>query len=188
MTDTTNLAVLALQARARELIEDRDDNRHHLLEDAYRDAQIERDLAGCAAGARALGHEIDVSGGIVIPPAKQQFLQQFLNGRNLMSAVYAMLRADFGIDDDGADASATADSRPDMPRIADVILERLKVAGDEGARAADIRRYILRTYASDIHEKTVGMTLNRMQTAGQVRRDGRLWFLVQAANDADASK
>jgi hypothetical protein len=28
-------------------------------------------------------------------------------------------------------------------------------------------------------EKTVGMTLNRMQAAGAVRRDGRSWFLIQ---------
>lgn len=62
MTDCTKMAVDALQARARELIEDRDDTRRRLLEDAYRDAQTERDLAGCVAGARALGHEIDISG------------------------------------------------------------------------------------------------------------------------------
>lgn len=188
MTDTTKVAVDALQERARELIEERDEVRRRLLEDAYRDALIERDLAGCIAGARALEHEIDVSGGAVIPPAKNQFLNMFVAGRNQMSSAYPQLKAEFGIQDDTADTSSADDSRPEMPRIADVILERLKVAGNEGSKAAEIRRYILRTYASDIHEKTVGMTLNRMQTAGQVRRDGRLWYLAQATKDAATSK
>ena len=187
MTDSIKVAIEALQTRARELIEDRDDIRRRLLEDAYRDIQAERDLAGCVAGARALGHEIDISGGTSIPSNKQQFLQQFLAGRNQMSNVYPHLKAEFGVQDDSVDESTPDDSRPEMPRIADVILDRLKAAGEEGSKAADIRRYILRTYASDIHEKTVGMTLNRMQTAGQVRRDGRLWFLTQATNIATES-
>lgn len=188
MTDTTKIAVDRLQARARELIEDRDDVRRRLLEDSYRDAQIERDLTGCIAGARALGHEIDVSGGIVIPQPKQGYLGQLQNGRNLIAASYPHLRAEFGIQDDNAELSDTDVSSPEMPRIAEIILDRLKAAGNDGSKADDIRRYIRRTYQSDIHEKTVSMTLNRMQTAGQVRRDGRLWFLAQAANDATASK
>jgi hypothetical protein len=180
MTDTTKVAVDALQAKAKELIEERDDQRRRLLEAAYRDWVIERDLQGCAAGARALGVEIDIGGGVVVPAAKQAVMNQFIANRSQIGSLYPQLRAEYGIEDDNADGSDTVDdSRPDMPRIADIILDQLQAAGDEGCKAADIRRYIYRTYKSDIHEKTVGMTLNRMQAAGQVRRDARSWFLVQ---------
>jgi len=178
MTDTTQLAVDRLQARAKELIEERDDQRRRVLEAAYRDWVIERDLLGCAAGARALGVEIDLSGGVTVPAAKQAALTQFVNFRAQIGALHAQLKVEFGIEDDNAD-DGVDDSRPDMPRIADIILEQLQSAGDEGCKAADIRRFIYRTYKSDIHEKTVGMTLNRMQATGQVRRDGRNWLLVQ---------
>jgi hypothetical protein len=178
MTDITKVAIAALQAKARELIVDRDDARRKLLEEAYNDLIIERDLSGCISGARALGAEIDVSGGVVIPPAKTMALTQFVQFRSQMAGLYAQLRAEFGIEDDNPD-DAVDDSRPDMPRVADIILERLQVAGDEGAKAADIKRFILRTYKSDIHVKTVGMTLNRMRVAGQVRRDGHSWFLIK---------
>ncbi len=77
MTDSKKTAIDALQVRARELIEERDTYRRQLLEAAYRDVMIERDLNGCAAGARALGGEIDVSGGVSIPAAKHVFIGQF---------------------------------------------------------------------------------------------------------------
>jgi hypothetical protein len=181
MTDSCNkIAIDALQLRARELIVERDDTRRQLLAVANRDAQIERDIFGCIAGARALGTEIDVSGGVSIPAPKQGLFNQFLVSRTQIAALYPQLRVEFGIEDDNADWSdAIDDSGPEMPRIAEIIFEQLKAAGDDGSKAADIRRYIFRTYKSDIHEKTVGMTLNRMQAAGQVRRDGRSWYLVQ---------
>jgi hypothetical protein len=183
LTDKTKLAVQALQERLRELIDERDEIRKRLLEDAAHDQQVERDIGGCIAGARALGYELDHTGGISIPPAKQQFLHQFLGGRNQIAGVYGQLKAEFSIADDSPDVSDADMSRPEMPRIADVILDRLKAAGEEGSKAVDIRKYILHTYGPDIHEKSVGMTLNRMRAAGHVRRDGRLWYLAQAAND-----
>src|SRR5258708_4076122 len=178
MTDITKYGIDALQNKAKELIEERDEQRRKLLESAYRDWIIERDLNGCAAGARALGAEIDLSGGVSIPAAKQAAMNQFLVNRAQIGSLYPQLRAEFGIEDDNEDDTVDA-SRPDMPRVADIILERLQVTADEGCKAADIRRFIYRTYKSDIHEKTVGMTLNRMQAAGQVRRDGRSWFLIK---------
>jgi hypothetical protein len=179
MTDScTKIAIDALQTKARELIEERDETRRRLLAVANRDAQIERDLLGCLAGARALGTEIDISGGAVIPPQKQGIFVQFQQFRMQLATLYPQLRVEFGIDDDNADWSDAVDeSAPEMPRIAEIILDRLKAAGAEGSKAADIRAYILRTYKSDIHDKTVGMTLNRMQAAGLVRRDGRSWYL-----------
>jgi hypothetical protein len=179
MSDSTKVAIEALQTRAKELIMERDEQRRRLLEAAYLDWIIERDLNGCVAGARALGSEIDVSGGVSIPAAKQNHINQFVQNRAQLGSLYAVLKQEFGIEDDGEESDAVDDSRPEMPRIADIILERLKAAGEDGCKAADIRRFIFRTYKSDIHEKTVGMTLNRMQAAGQVRREGRSWFLIQ---------
>jgi hypothetical protein len=183
MADTTKIAIDALQTKAKDLIEERDDQRRRLLEAAYRDWIIERDLNGCAAGARALGAELDLSGGVSVPAAKQAAMNTFLASRAQIGSLYPQLRAEFGIEDDNADDTVD-DSRPDMPRIADIILDQLQAAGEEGCKAADIRRFIYRTYKSDIHEKTVGMTLNRMQAAGQVRRDGRSWFLIQKKEGA----
>jgi hypothetical protein len=182
MTDSTKIAIDALQSKARELIEDRDETRRRLLEEAARNVQFERDIAGCVAGARALGKEIDVSSPVAVPAQKQVYVQQFQQWCVNIANLYQHLKSDFGVEDEGAEGSDLVDdSRPEMPRIADIILERLKAAGEEGAKAADIRRYIRRTHKADIHEKTVGMTLNRMQAAGQVRRDGRTWFIVELA-------
>lgn len=63
-----------------------------------------------------------------------------------------------------------------MPRIRDVILERLKSAGSGGTRAAPIRQYIKEKYGRDIHEKTVGMTLYRLASDKLVHRIGITWF------------
>lgn len=190
MNDSVKIAVDALQAKIRELLEDRDATRRKVLEEAYRNVQIERDIAGCVAGARALGFEIDDPNSVSSPMPKQNFIQQFKGLCMQVANLYPQLKAEFNIEDDGVDAPGIDDSQPEMPRIADIIFERLQVAGEEGAKAADIRRYIYRTYSTDIHEKTVGMTLNRMQAAGRVRRDGRTWFLASlpALATAEAPK
>jgi hypothetical protein len=62
--------------------------------------------------------------------------------------------------------------------LRDVILERLKVAGSEGSKAAPIREFYERTFGKIIHEKTVGMTLYRLQNDGLVCREGHTWFLA----------
>src|SRR5262249_42928003 len=67
---------------------------------------------------------------------------------------------------------------PAMPRIEDLILERLKQAGDVGSKAAPIRAFIEKTIGREIHDKTVGMTLYRMSNKGLVRRGGHTWFFV----------
>jgi hypothetical protein len=62
--------------------------------------------------------------------------------------------------------------------LRDVILERLRVAGAEGSKAAPIREFYERTFGKGIHEKTVGMTLYRLQNDGLVRHEGHTWFLA----------
>jgi len=181
MADSVKIAIQALQTKARELIQERDETRGMLLEGAYDLAQLMRDIDACVSGARVLGRELDLSGPIVIPPQKQGFANQFYAYCSNLANLYGHLKTEFGIEDEGAEASDVVDdTRPEMPRIADIILERITAAGEDGAKADDIRRFIIRTYKSNIHQKTVGMTLNRMQGAGQVHRDGRMWFLGPA--------
>jgi hypothetical protein len=69
-------------------------------------------------------------------------------------------------------------SAPAMPRVREVILDRLKEAGDKGDKAANIRQFIETTYSTEIHEKTVGMTLYRLLKRNEVRRKGHTWFFV----------
>lgn len=182
MTDAIKMAVETLAARALELTDDRRATRRRLLEEAHRDLEIDKDIAGCMAGIRALGREPDIPVGFVMPKEKQAAYNQFMALRGQIASLYPALRQEFGIDDDNSGVSDSVDnSRPEMPRIADIILSRLQAAGEQGAKAADIRRFIFRTYDSDIHEKTVGMTLNRMQAAGTVRREGHVWYWVPEA-------
>jgi hypothetical protein len=180
MSDAIKIAVEALQEKATELVEERTTVRRRLLENAMRDQQIERDINGCAAGARALGHELVSPQALPPNPQRGPGLQQFIAGRNSLVSAYASLKADFDIADDESTAEpAEPDGdRPEMPRIADIIVERLNTAGGDGSKAADIRRYISRKYDADIHEKTVGMTLYRLQKDGVVRREGHTWFLA----------
>jgi hypothetical protein len=62
--------------------------------------------------------------------------------------------------------------------IREISLDRLVAAGGSGTKAAAIREFYERTYGKPIHEKTVGMTLYRLQNDGLVRRDGHTWFLA----------
>ena len=62
--------------------------------------------------------------------------------------------------------------------LRDVVIDRLKSAGEDGVKAAQIRDFYERTYGRVIHEKTVGMTLYRLQAERIVRREGHIWFFV----------
>ncbi len=64
------------------------------------------------------------------------------------------------------------------PTIRHLILTRLAATGDKGSKAAPIREWVETTFGQQIHEKTIGMSLYRLQKEGLVRRDGHLWFLV----------
>jgi hypothetical protein len=62
--------------------------------------------------------------------------------------------------------------------VREVILERLEVAGKSGSKASAIREFYERTFGRPIHEKTIGMTLYRLQLDGLVRHEGHTWFLA----------
>jgi hypothetical protein len=75
----------------------------------------------------------------------------------------------------------------EMPRISDIILERLREAGEKGQKAANIRQFISKTYSTEIHEKTVGMTLYRLLKRKDVRRNGHTWFIAPKAMNPGAA-
>lgn len=64
------------------------------------------------------------------------------------------------------------------PTLREAVISRLAAAGDRGSKAATIREWFETTFGKTIHEKTVGMTLYRLQTEGLVRREGHTWFLA----------
>jgi hypothetical protein len=57
-----------------------------------------------------------------------------------------------------------------------IVLDQLRFAGREGAKAATIRTYATQVLERDFHVKAVGMTLNRLATQGLARRKGHIWF------------
>lgn len=63
------------------------------------------------------------------------------------------------------------------PKIKDIVLERLRQAGDAGARASEIKEFVS-AQGIEMHEKTVGMTLYRLSNEGSVRRKGRTWVFI----------
>jgi hypothetical protein len=66
------------------------------------------------------------------------------------------------------------------PTVKEIALGCLALAADAGLKAADIRVFIEKNYPdlSDIHDKTVGMTLYRLLKDDLVRREGHTWFFV----------
>jgi hypothetical protein len=75
----------------------------------------------------------------------------------------------------------------EMPRISDIILSRLAAAGGKGDKAANIRKFIADEYSTEIHEKTVGMTLYRLLKREEVRRTGHTWFIAPKAMNPGAA-
>ncbi|MBS0258815.1 MAG: hypothetical protein JSR13_13985 [Proteobacteria bacterium] len=66
--------------------------------------------------------------------------------------------------------------------IRELVLQFLGEAGADGAKATQLRQRI-EGVGIDMHEKTVGMTLYRLKEAGQVKREGRTWFLLSTSQD-----
>ncbi len=78
-------------------------------------------------------------------------------------------------------ASSENEAILERPPVKKIALDRLKIAGEEGSKASEIRDYIQKTYGGEIHEKTVGMTLYRLLKEGKVRRDKHTWFIAPEA-------
>lgn len=82
-------------------------------------------------------------------------------------------------------AAAPAPPPAKRPTLKDFILERLRLAGGEGAKAANLREMFERASGETIHEKTVGMTLYRMSKDRLVTRDGHTWFIADTPKGAE---
>ncbi|AEH85351.1 hypothetical protein Mesop_0859 [Mesorhizobium opportunistum WSM2075] len=70
------------------------------------------------------------------------------------------------------------------PKIKDIVLERLRQAGDAGARASEIKEFVS-AQGIEMHEKTVGMTLYRLSNEGSVHREGRTWVFIPESERDD---
>jgi hypothetical protein len=62
------------------------------------------------------------------------------------------------------------------PPLREFLLLRLKSSGDVGTKAAALRAAFQREFHTQIHEKTVGMTLYRLLKNEEVYRRGHFWF------------
>lgn len=190
--DADKIAADALESKANSLITERAKLRLQMAKDAAKDVEISRNISGCIAGANALGYKLELQG---VPPhgtEVPQELKAFITARNSLWQLlpyFVKLTPPELIDLPGSSAAPTSSTPAPMPRVADVILDRLRAAANSGAKAVDIRSFISQTYHVEIHEKTVGMTLYRLQKDGHVRRKGHTWFLAssEAKNPGDGA-
>ncbi|MBA3526793.1 MAG: hypothetical protein H0T82_07730 [Sphingomonas sp.] len=67
--------------------------------------------------------------------------------------------------------------------IRTVILEYLHTAGEQGAKAAQVRQHLADAHGITVHEKTPGMTLYRLLKEGLVSRNGRTWYAKQVTEN-----
>jgi hypothetical protein len=107
-------------------------------------------------------------------------------GADDWSAAFAEARTPPADEDDEPTDFDGADDVPDepvpdgMPTIREMVLDRLKEAGDEGTKARPIRAFVEDKLGRELHAKTVGMTLYRLSKEGLARSEGHTWFLVEA--------
>lgn len=68
--------------------------------------------------------------------------------------------------------------RRDVPRppLKEFLLRQLQLIGKAGAKAAGLRAAFQQEFHTEIHEKTVGMTLYRLSRDSEVHRRGHFWF------------
>jgi hypothetical protein len=70
------------------------------------------------------------------------------------------------------------------PKVKDAILDYLRVVGDAGVTARQVREHLSTAYGLEVHEKTPGMTLYRLLKDGLARRQGRTWYAaMRGASD-----
>jgi hypothetical protein len=182
MTDeATTVAVNAIIAKRDALLAERAALRKRQTELAARDRQIDRDLADCRAAGRVFGVEVE------LPKDKEEttagrFLVDFSGdqGRRISEMLFPGLKCDrTALTTSGEKVAKVLNEAIEqrMPRVRDIVLDRLKAAGADGSKAAAIQAYIESTYSKKIHPKTVGMTLFRLAQEKRVRRQGHTWFI-----------
>ena len=189
MTDTTRKIPQAIDPqmvtmllRKRDaLLEERTDIRAQRAKLAQRDREIDRDLADCQAAGRVFGVAVELPKDE--PDGDDNFLRHIRNAQfKIGSADWmpAPLRLQTTAKSITSGAKAVA-TKAEMPRVSDIVLDRLKEAAAKGSKAAPIQAYIENTYGTKIYDKTVGMTLYRLQKDGFVIRRGHTWFIADKA-------
>jgi hypothetical protein len=180
--------IAAIVAKRDEILKERALIREQTAALSMRDRELDRELADCRAAARLFGAKIDF-------PADDS-LEQVRYIRNALAHVAPMRFAGGGAATPLPTPSAKKNiAEPDptkvalaaiqealnigMPRVSDIVLDRLKKAGAKGSKASPIQSYIESTYGKKIHDKTVGMTLYRLAKDEMVRRDGHTWFITE---------
>ncbi|WP_146604483.1 hypothetical protein [Rhodoplanes roseus] len=157
---------------------------------ADRDAKITHEIADCAAAARFFGVDFESEAGKdLLRDAWQQRVDAYKQATEQQQSAVATPKSPDNPTPHTQPARPSGE--PDLlghqqseprpaqpPRIRDIVLERLRQAGSKGSQAAPIREYVQKEHSAEIHEKTVGMTLYRLSREGEVRREGRNWFIV----------
>lgn len=181
MDDATRKAAIATIVDKRDaLLKEKKDVRAERERLAARDREIDRELADCRAAARVFGLSIDFPAEDDGEGGSRSRLIYHLTPEQIVKATEASSRAFAELQSKRQPKADAVIAKQVMPRIGDIVLDRLKAAGSDGSKAAPIQQYIETTYATKVHEKTVGMTLYRLSKEGKVRRDGHTWFFVPA--------
>jgi hypothetical protein len=187
-------------ARRDQLLAARAKVREERLEILIRLRNIERDLADCRAAARFFGLKIEFpsdedddanrASAVILAHRMEQAAKreaEMSKRRSLALAEQAEAQARQSLHQHlesppGQPSVATValpnPPRPSRPTLREAVLSRLAAAEDRGLKAAPIREWFETTFGEQIHEKTVGMTLYRLQKEGLVRHEGHVWFLV----------
>jgi hypothetical protein len=176
MTDTPRKTpdidpALLLGKRDR-LLAERTDIRKTRAALGVRDREIDRELADIQAAGRVFGIEID------LPKEEEDAWQRSFFEAPFQRTIRRLIMEPKEAAPETTAAAKAVATKAEMPRISDIVLDRLKEAAERGTKAAPIQAYIENTYGKKIHDKTVGMTLYRLQREGRVRRQGHTWFIV----------
>lgn len=189
---TRRAAMLEIVEKRNAIVAERERLRKQRAELSARERELDRELADCRAAARVF--KLDVE----FPPDERDaasagsFVWRTLRSMNSVLSdvgsapsdhqrVLFPMIAGHRAEDASKETPATQSRdipTPAMPRLRDIVLDRLQREGTRGSKAAPIRDYIERTYERRIHEKSVGMTLFRLAQEGLVRREGRTWFFI----------
>jgi hypothetical protein len=184
----TNAAIAAIVAKRDEIVKERLLIRVERDRLSARDRELDRELADCRAAARLFGAKIEFPADDVtlVDGFQRRVIGSFRTLDAAHHTVPPTLHASAAAKTKDPTATALAAiqealnlANPVMPRISDVVLDRLKAAGNKGTKAAPIQSYIENTYGKKIHDKTVGMTLYRLAKDELVRRDGHTWFITE---------
>jgi hypothetical protein len=207
-SNTSNLAGAAgkIIRRRDELLAEREEIRAAREELLARSRRVEREISDCRAAARFFELQIDIPEDRDARDFEQMEFSRRMRERERQEATGRLEAQRRAAEDqlrrnviahrnstllDQPEAPITPENaqpraavipaipmKKPRPSIREIILDRLRVAGDKGSKAAPIRDYIEHTYGEVVHEKTVGMTLYRLQNLKLVRRDGHTWFFA----------